>query len=377
MSKVLMIGMGRVGQQVLEYLSLDDRCPELVMCDRNDAVGQALVDNAIIGAASQGKYPSIKFRTLDLTDDIDKIAQVLKEENPDIVVDMTVLMPMHGFYKLPQEQFDKLYSANFGVWLPCQVALVYRLQQAINAAQIHPFVVNTGLPDNVNPALDTVGLSPVFGAGNININAESVKVLVARKLHVPIDVVKVYMVSHHALVVWPRDPKCYKKTPYYIKIMVRDRDVTEQFDTDQLIWDAMKLYPAAPSTAFYSQTSLAIIKNMYALMSDEGIFTHVPGPNGRPGGYPVIISRKGVELALPDGISEEEAVRINLDATRMSESIACYEEGGNCVWADYAFDVLHELLGIEYRSFNVKDSFEIALDIMERYKAFAAKYGVQ
>lgn len=377
MSKVMMIGMGRVGQQVLEYLSLDPKCPEIVICDRNDQIGPSLVDNALIGAASQGLYPNIRFRVLDLTEEISTIAQVLAEEQPDIVVDMTVLMPMHGFYKLPQEQFDKIYSANFGVWLPCQVALVYRLQQAIRQAGIHPFVIDTGLPDNVNPALATVGLAPTFGAGNININAESVRMLVARKRGVPAECVKVYLVSHHALVVWPRDPKCYDKTPYYIRIMVNDRDVTEEYDTDQLIWEGMKLYPAAPSTAFYSQTSLAIIKNMYALMSPAGVFTHVPGPLGLPGGYPVIISNRGVELALPQGISQEEAVQLNMAATRQSESFADYKPGGECVWADYAYDVLHETLGIDYRSFNVHNSYEVARDLMTRYKLFAAKYGVE
>lgn len=377
MSKVMMIGLGRVGQQVLEYLVEDPKCPELVFCNVDEAAYKPLVDNALIGASMHGLYPSVKFRELDLTDDIDHIADVIKEEKPDIIVDMTVLMPMHGFYKLPKEQFDYLYSANFGVWLPCQVALVYRLQLAVQKSGLHPFVMTTGIPDNVNPALGTVGLAPVCGCGNININVLAVRYVVAQQMKVPMELVKVWMVSSHALVVWPRDPGCYKKTPYFIKIQVNGKDVTDQFDTDKLIWDSMRLYPAAPSTAFYSITSKSIITNMYALLSDEGVFTHVPGPNGLPGGYPVIISKRGVELALPEEITEEEAIAINMKAINTSDSIERFEEGGECYWADYAFKVLNDLLGIEENHFNVKDSMELAEDIMARYKKFAAKYGVE
>ncbi|MGP8311780.1 saccharopine dehydrogenase NADP-binding domain-containing protein [Enterocloster aldenensis] len=371
MSKVMMIGLGRIGWQVLEYLVQDIKCPELVCCDMSPE-GQSLVDNAVIGASITGLYPSVKFYQLDVSD-MEATTRIITAEKPDVVIDMSVMMPMHGFYKLPKKQFDYLYSATFGAWLPCQVALPYRLMQAVKQSGVDAKVITSGLPDLVIPALASVGMAPTIGMGNINLNAAALTILVSRKMNVPAECVKVYLVSEHAWVVYPRD-SAYSKTPYYLRIMVNDKDVTNHFDKDQLMWDAIKLYPPAPSTVFYTGSSKSIINNMYALLSPVGRFTHAPGPKGLPGGYPVIISSKGVELALPEGITEEEAVRINCEAQRIGEGIESINPDGTCVWTDYAHDVLKDTIGFDLRSFNVRDSYEVALDMKEKYNRYVAKF---
>lgn len=371
MSKVMLLGLGRVGWQVLEYLVQDPKCPELVFCDIQEE-GRAMVDNAVIGAGVFDLYPSVKFYQLDVMD-IDATADLIREEKPDVIVDMSVVMPMHGFYKLPKEQFDKIYSAKFGAWLPCQVALPYRLSLAIKKSGVKTHLITSGIPDLVNPALAKVGLAPTVGMGNVNLIVAAARVLVSRRMNVPMDCVRIYLVAHHAWVVYPRDD-AYQKTPYFLKVMINDRDVTSQFDTDQLLWDAMKLYPPAPSTVFYTLSAKSIIKNMYALLSPSPVFTHAPGPKGLMGGYPITISKNGVELALPEGITESEAIKINEDATRISEGFDRIEEDGTCVWADYAYEAFHELLGWERKSFKVEESYEVALELRERYKKFEAKY---
>lgn len=371
MSKVMLIGLGRVGWQVLEYLVQDPKCPELVCCDIS-AEGQSLVDNAVIGAAITGLYPSVKYYQLDLAD-MDAACEIIQSEKPDIIIDMSVMMPMHGFYKLPKEQFDYLYSATFGAWLPCQVALPYRLMQALKKSGHDAKVITSGLPDLVIPALASVGMAPTIGMGNINLNTAALTILVSRKLSVPAECVKIYLVAEHAWVVYPRDA-AYSKTPYFLKIMVNDKDVTTQFDTDQLMWDAIKLYPPAPSTVFYTGSAKSIINNMYALLSPVGKFTHAPGAKGLPGGYPVIISSKGVELALPEGITEEEAIAINREAQRIGEGIESINPDGTCVWTDYAHEVLKNTIGFTKKSFHVRDSYEVALEMKAKYNEYLKKY---
>ncbi|MCC8059927.1 MAG: hypothetical protein LIO81_03675 [Clostridiales bacterium] len=371
MSKVMLIGLGRVGWQVMEYLVQDPKCPELVCCDISDE-GQSLVDNAVIGASITGLFPTVSFYQMDLAD-VNATAKIIGKEQPDVIIDMSVMMPMHGFYKLPKEQFDYLYSATFGAWLPCQTALPYRLMQAKKMAGSNARVITSGLPDLVIPALASVGMAPDIGMGNIELNVAAMTILVSRKLKVPAECVKIYLVSEHAWVVYPRDP-AYSKTPYFLRIMVNDKDVTSEFDTDQLMWDAIKLYPPAPSTVFYTNSAKSIINNMYALLSPSGRFTHAPGAKGLPGGYPVIISSKGVELALPQGITEEEAIAINREAQRIGEGIESINPDGTCVWTDYAHEVLKNTIGFTRKSFDVRESYDVALEMKALYNKYLEKY---
>ncbi|MFF1954709.1 hypothetical protein, partial [Kitasatospora herbaricolor] len=44
------------------------------------------------------------------------------------------------------------------------------------------------------------------------------------------------------------------------------------------------------------------------LLGDRPFHTHVPGPLGLPGGYPVRVDRGRIELDLPPGVTEATAV---------------------------------------------------------------------
>jgi hypothetical protein len=48
-----------------------------------------------------------------------------------------------------------------------------------------------------------------------------------------------------------------------------------------------------------------------ALLAGDEVSTHLPGPAGRPGGYPVTVSPSGVALRLPPGVTEAEATAAN------------------------------------------------------------------
>jgi hypothetical protein len=60
-----------------------------------------------------------------------------------------------------------------------------------------------------------------------------------------------------------------------------------------------------------SLTASSVLSVLRALMSDRPSLVHAPAPGGLPGGYPVLASRSGVELSLPEGLAEADAVRIN------------------------------------------------------------------
>jgi hypothetical protein len=86
-------------------------------------------------------------------------------------------------------------------------------------------------------------------------------------------------------------------------------------------------------------TAAATAHAVRALLSDEPVATHAPAPGGRPGGYPVRLSRGSIELDLPDWLDESAAVDVNERAARW-DGIERIEPDGTVVFTE-------PLLGIE------------------------------
>jgi hypothetical protein len=372
MGKVLLVGLGDVGTHMLEFLARDPKCPELVVCDINEEVCSKRVNNALIGAAVAGLYPTMTFRKLDLSD-VEGATRLIKEVDPEVVINSTVMQTWHVIRKLPDEVYAKVSSASLGAWLPCQLGLSYKLMLAIKQSGLKPHVINTSLSCMTNPALAKVGLAPTIGIGNVELIAPAVRVLVHRRLNVPMDSVKAYLICHHVWWVYPREAG-YKKGPFYLKAYVNDKDVTGQLgDLTQFLYDSIKLYP--PGIDFTTVSANSTIESMYALMSPSGKFKHAPGPKGLSGGYPIEISNKGVDVVLPAGITLEEAIKINEDSNKI-DGIDHFEEGGRVVYSDYTHKILKETIGFDCKSFMVQDSYDVAKEMIKKYREFAAQYGV-
>ena len=115
------------------------------------------------------------------------------------------------------------------------------------------------------------------------------------------------------------------------------------------------------------------IKNLKAMVNDEGIATHSPGPNGLPGGYPVILDAKGAKVNLPDEISLKEAISINEDSGRL-DSIEKIKNDGTVVFAGYAYEIMKDALGFDCRSFKPDESKNLAFEQMARFKELSNRY---
>lgn len=371
MGKVLLVGMGDVGRHILEFLARDPNCPELVVGDINAETGQKKLNTALSQAAVCRLYPTIRFRKIDLTK-VEETAQLIQEEAPDVVINGTVMQTWHVIRQLPKEIYAELSAASLGAFLPCQVGLAYKLMKAIEISGLKPHVINTALSCIVNPVLAKAGYAPTIGIGNVELIEPGVRVLISRKRNVPMDAIKVFLVCHHAWWVYPREAG-YKKPPFFMKVLVNDVDVTEQLDTEQLMWESGKLH--LPGAEFTTISASSAIKNMHALMNPSGFFTHSPAPLGLPGGYPVTLSNKGAEITLPQGITLKEAISIN-EQSQQIDGIAKIEDGGKVTYADYTHDILSSKLGFDHKTFTAEESFDVALELIQKYRDFAARYNV-
>ena len=148
--------------------------------------------------------------------------------------------------------------------------------------------------------------------------------------------------------------------------------MTERFDTLALMKRAILLYPAG--TSFSAVSASSAIQNAKALMSDEPLHNHSPGPNGLPGGYPLVISRRGVEVDLPPGLSLDEAIAMNLEA-QTYDGIQRVDGDARVHFMPYAVEIMRDMLGFDCESFTPDDCEELAREQMARFQALDRRFG--
>jgi len=126
----------------------------------------------------------------------------------------------------------------------------------------------------------------------------------------------------------------------------------------------------------HPEVASSAVKNIMAILNDTNEFTHAPGPEGLIGGYPVRISAKGVKVELPEGVTMEQAIKINTDECKY-EGIEEIKDDGTLVVTDEAYEIAKKLLGVECREIQIASAPDLAKEIVAGYKRLADKYSVK
>jgi len=364
-----MVGLGSLGGHVLEFLARTPGVKSIVASDYNEDWGVRKLNNAQLGAATQGYYPHMKFRKVDLNN-IEETAEILKEEDPDVVFNATTLQSWWVIGELPKETYEKLLQAGIGPWIPMHLTLTHKLMKAVKKSGISAHVVSSSFPDAVNPILGKVGLAPLVGIGNFDLLIPFVKRYVGERLKVPMRNVVVFMLGHHYHDVRVEEFGSTMGAPYYLKIMVGDRNVTDQFDRE-------KMWAAFPPTPLGNQSDQRVaasaVKNIAAIINDTDEITHSPGPKGLPGGYPIRINAEGVEVVLPEELSLEEAVKINEEAQKF-DGLEKIENDGTVVYTEKSVKIMNEMLGYDCKRLRIEESEDRARELRSLYVNFASKF---
>jgi hypothetical protein len=93
------------------------------------------------------------------------------------------------------------------------------------------------------------------------------------------------------------------------------------------------------------------------------------------GGYPTLINSEGAKVALPEGISMEEAVKIN-ERSQNLEGIEAIQDDGTVVFTEKSSRIMKDLLGYDCRVMKIDESQERAKELGKLYNAFIKKYPV-
>ncbi len=117
------------------------------------------------------------------------------------------------------------------------------------------------------------------------------------------------------------------------------------------------------------------IQNLGALLSDEPVSLHSPGPGGLPGGYPVILSREGAKVDLPEDITLDQAIAMNQEA-QTYDGIRRVDDDARVHFMPYAIEIMKDMLGFDCASFVPEECEDLAREQMRRFQELKRRHGV-
>lgn len=349
--RLLIAGLGDVGSAALHDLAREPTVGAILALDVDGSRARQ-VSSARYAAQQGGRFPRLDFVREDVRD-VRRVAGLLREFQPDVVLNTTTLLSWWVVKELPENLRTKLAEARFGPWLPVHLALTWKLMQAVRAAGVRAHVVNASYPDVVNPVLDRAGLAPTVGIGNVDLVAPAVREAAADLLGLPSHHLTCLLVAHHAHV-FPLFGEGRMLAPYFLRVLADERDVTSKLPPGRLFRWVAEAHAIPTDRSLARVTAASARKTVLALLNDTDELTHAAGPLGLPGGYPVRLNADGPHLALPRGLTRAAAVRLN-ERAMAHDGIAGIRPDGTVRFAPPAVAVMRETLGYHCPELRLRD----------------------
>ena len=368
---VFIVGLGGLGSVVLELLAREPVPIRILVGSRNLARATARCNLARLAARAQGFTPALSCLALDL-DAEEATASTIARESPDVIVCTATRQSWWLPHRLPAPQAEVIRAAGFGVWLPVHLALPLKLMRALRLAHYSGLTLMTPFPDVVNCVLGCLDLAPTCGVGNVDEIATKVRALAADRLDLPAHELDVSLVAHHALDRAAFGAVRGSLPPYFLRIEHRGRDVTQDAGGPDVV---VAPYPITPGPATHFLTAGSTIRLLRALLGDTESRLHAPGPNGLPGGYPVVASRAGIRVDSITGLSLAQAIDINERSHRF-DGIERIDPDGSVEFVPAGADVLRRELGYVCDRLPPAEIEGRANELLARFREYATRFGV-
>lgn len=166
------------------------------------------------------------------------------------------------------------------------------------------------------------------------------------------------------------------RVPWTLMVAASGRDVTADLDTPALLKDVPDVARLPQGVAATPLVAASACRVILGLLDEALMRTHAPGPLGHPGGYPVVISRGGVRLALPPDLPLEGAVAIN-EAGQRAEGAERVEPDGTVVFTETAYTLMKEVVGFECRQLAIPDVDAVARELAAKLKELGERFGTK
>jgi hypothetical protein len=370
--RILFIGLGNLGSQIFDEFVRVPGNHQFLVGGRNVNDIQWRTNVSLLNALQLGFYPEVTYTHIDVND-IEQTAETITRFAPNIIFCAVTMQPWLRITTLPKPYFEKLYHAQVGPWLPLTLTPVYKLMQAVQATGLSIKVINASYPDVIHAVLSHSNLAPTTGIGNIANNIPALRASIALKLQKPIEQVDVRFFAAYSLNHRISRQGNAGGMPFHLTALVNGDDVTHLLDLET-VFDLLPTKfnrSVKGGSQLITAASATVVFNSMA--NDIETITHVPGPNGLPGGYPVRVNAQGVEVILPQGLTLETAIHINKADLRF-DGIDRIEEDGTVVFTEENMSPLSELLGYSCQRMPLVEVEQWAQELYQKYQAFAKRY---
>jgi hypothetical protein len=335
MSRLLLISLGKLTGAVLEAAARDGRFGSIVVAGRHPEYGRAKVNHARIGAALEGRYPTIDFLPFDFNEP--GAATTLARLSPDVAFAAPSLMP---WWKVAESKNPKAKEMPMAGWLACHLAPMQKLASVWAESGLACPWVGAAYPDVVNAILALSGPAPTVGCGNIAESIPKIRFAASAATGAPPGEIEVRLVAGHALEYRLYvDAKSSRLPPYLLQARWRGRDITAE--AERGLSEPM---PIRYDLDFNLLRASATVGLLAALAGGGELATHAPAPNGLMGGYPIRASQGRVTLDLPPEWSLDRALEVNRRALSW-DGVAGVDPDGTVHLTELTAGMLRTLLG--------------------------------
>jgi hypothetical protein len=289
---ILIAGSGSLARAISYSLALLlDRPHRIVVCARSSEQLNEIIYVSRAKAAS-AQLP-VRFDSVEFEAESGDAGGLLSSVQPDVVVNCASYYSPWEWIHQPSAWTHLLRSAGFGFTLPLQAAFAIRFAKAVAAHSRPVRFINGCYPDAVNPLLRALDLPVFCGIGNIALVAASLRSSLGLTSEQRLQVMAHHLHLHapkpgvDEAQAWVDGKRCDN-----VSGLLAGQRTSAGLEVNKVI----------------GCTAAALLRN---IVDGRDVETHVPGPYGFPGGYPVRVAGARIELNLPADLSESEAIAWN------------------------------------------------------------------
>lgn len=298
--KIAILGLGSVGNYLLNYLLDFDHKIELHLVGRSKGKMECDVNVALVAANIRRRHSTACFIHEADFNNIPQLADTFEKIKPDFIVNAS---RAYSHLKYGSISWNSVRA--YGIWSPLSVKYVKNIMKAVQTSETMPIVINTSYSDAVNAWIKTSGgLYPDFGSGNLNHLIPRMRFAIARDKQID-DYENIQIIlatSHFHDVVISKEGQTEGLDPL---VAIRYRGENLSVDLPKIFSECAISMPVdAKRNMMNASSNYEIITTLINSIKTKSFQTlHIPGAMGMIGGFPINII----------GESEEPNIEVNED----------------------------------------------------------------